>query len=277
MNSRKIAVVLSMLGLSVATATWAAPPANDYDRYSNDADRFGTRSTEPSGGGSAPFDERQVAVANARWAATKEIYSRTDVILNALPVQLRKAFETSTEYKTAANELAAAQHAIDAVQQPAMDKLLTNDEYRDNKSHYDRIAKILAAGHMSQKEVTQLSEQKLEYGLRMHRMEADALAGDPAVKQARTNLQEATAKVQTMRDNFETSVRTNPEFVAVRKAWADARVDYAAASGYLDGLVAARIDALNAFYAQQYYSSVGNVSSPYYVGPYNYGGYNYGR
>ncbi len=260
-------IALVLVGAWAAVVEGGVPDPSD--RYSSDPDRFAPRAAEAGGGNAAaPFDERLVASANARWAATKEIFQRAEMAINVIPVQLRKAFETSAEYKAAMADLAAAQAGIDAAEKPVLDALAQRDEYRSAKTEYDRVAKILRAGRLHPTDQEALSQEKLGYGQRMHRIEFEALANDAAVQKARAQLQTASARVSTLRDTFEQTVRLNPEFLAARKAYGDARVEYAAASAYLDGLVAARCDALNAFYTQQYYSSIGNVSSPYNYGPY---------
>ncbi len=281
-HNRILTSVLSLatvLGLGAFNAAVGqAPGTNPNDDYSN----FRNPSTPSNyGNGSsraAPYDQESVATAYARAAAAYEAVRRWDSAVNVLPIQLQKQFESSPEWKAAQTELRDSYNAYVAAREPVLRRVTESQEYRSIQESHDRITKILAAGNLTPDDRINLATQKMQFGTQLRAMEASAFNNDAGVQQARTRMLNANQRVVALREGFDQNVRNNPEFASARRALGDARVQSAAASYYLYGLLAARQDALDAYYGQIYNDYRHNYPYSYYTPAYTYGyGTYYGR
>jgi hypothetical protein len=183
----------------------------------------------------------QAAFAEAefdnRWAGLQVLLDRA-----------RKDFQISAEYLAARNDFDAAQRAYEAAVETVMARLWSDPQYKDllEKRTEEQIAlKSTGIGTGLRYAV---AAQSMRYSSMATRLEAAALANDPAVQDARMRLVSAHETLALKEKQFESQLYHQPEVVAARQQMETARVDKAAADGYLRGAQITRADQLNLDY-----------------------------
>lgn len=78
-------------------------------------------------------------------------------------------------------------------------------------------------------DVAESARSVIAAGQTMHRLEAAALASDPKATDAQAALSAANAKVAAMRADFDKSLKSDPDWLAAKKALDDARQKLASA------------------------------------------------
>jgi hypothetical protein len=180
----------------------------------------------------------QAAFAQAefdnRWAGLQVLLDRA-----------RKDFQISAEYLAARNDYDAAQRSYDAAVDSVMARLSSDPQYKDllEKRTEEQIALKSTAIGTGLRYV--VATETMRYGSMATRLEAVALANDPAVQDARMRLVSAHATLSLKEKQFESQLYHRPEVVAARQQMETARVNKAGAEGYLLGAQITRADQLN--------------------------------
>jgi hypothetical protein len=238
--------------------------------------------------------------ANARAATARQMYRRVESALNAGVRAAVRDFEQSAQLKEA---LAAEQRAYDALQDARRDALrdvVADPKYQAMQDVRDTLTQKIAdrregvdappvprrvfttepatepAGQWlrlrdelaAEDNIAAMATVKLRVGTDARGMERDALAGNDKVKQARSDLATASAKVTALRDQFDRQLRDNPDLKRVRDDLEDARIARVTAETYLRGADLAAGFALDfAYYLHRWDY---NRYSPYYDYGYGY-------
>jgi hypothetical protein len=179
----------------------------------------------------------QAAFANAEF---ENRWSELQVIID----RARSDFQMSTEYGAAKDELDNSQHAYDAAVDAVMARLQNDQQYKQliEKRTQEQIAlKSAAVGTGLRNSV---ADAKLRVGSMVTQMEAVALANDSAVQDARVRLTAADESMRLREKQFESQLYNRREIVSARTAMETARVNKAAADGYLRGAYITRADQL---------------------------------
>ena len=271
----------------------------DERRKANDADWF--RAPLQQGPQDFPAAELQDAVvANTRAATARAVYRRTEAAMHAAVRSAVRDFEQSAELKEA---LAAEQRAYDALQDArrlGLREVLDNPKYQAMQDLRDTLSQRIAdrregvvvpvAGPRlvsteavgprllprgdADGDVVAIAPVKLRVGSDARAMERDALADNEKVRQAKADLVSASAKVSSLREGFDKSLRDNPEFKQARADLEDARIARVTAEAYLFGADLVAGEALDfAYYLHRYDYYRYNH---YYDYGYGYGTYRYG-
>ena len=269
----------------------------DERRRANDADWF----RAPAGHGPHDFPSAQVhdaVVANANAATARAIYRRAESAMHAAFRAARREFDESAELKEA---LAAEQRAYDALQEArreGLQEVLDNPKYRamldlrealsqriadrreatgDTIVRVVRDARLVSTGAVvppprEDDTVAAIATVKLRVGSDASAMEREALAENDKVRQARSELVAASAKVGALRERFDKSLREDADFKAARDELEDARIARVAAETYLRGADLAAGEALDfAYHVRRYdYYRYNNRDYGYGYSPYRF-------
>lgn len=175
-----------------------------------------------------PVDTRASAAAQDKLLEARTRRGRAQAELNAAITRARRQFERSAEWQAAQARLSAARAALESARARVIGGLSQDPEYRSLKDRQRRLDEHLrgeqapssGAGPTPASEAHVRAEagEKLASGSRAGRMEAAALAADPAAAAARQELTDAGAAVSRLRATFEESVRSDPSVVAARAA-----------------------------------------------------------
>ncbi len=112
----------------------------------------------------------------------------------------------------------------------------------------ERPRDMAKANQMALDNFMALATLKLGYASTLSAMETAALSADDGVKNALNKLRDTAGKTRDMRSGFQREVRRNPDFLAARARYDDARINRVVASAYLESLLNARCIALDYAY-----------------------------
>jgi hypothetical protein len=171
-------------------------------------------------------------------AARAEVRDRTRVLREAehemrqIAMRAQKDFEHSGEYLAAEEAVKEAQAKLDALTTPILTAVRTDPAYQaalaEKQRRQDRLRELKAAAPVTPEQLQAGAAAVLEAGKAVTQIEADALAAEPAVAEARAALAEATARLTALRDGVDDQVRADPD-------WQNARAQVEAAKGDVTG------------------------------------------
>ena len=175
-------------------------------------------------------------------AAARAQVARAESALEARWTALRLAFAGSGDYLKAQAALRDAHAALESARQPLLAALDANPHYRAARQRKSEIQEQLQTARTGGDagSVAALATAAMEQGTAMTAMEAERVNADQAVRTARARLVEAQSRVDTLGRRFETTVSTDPQRQAARRAVDDARAKRATA----DAVYASRNAAL---------------------------------
>jgi hypothetical protein len=201
-------MLTSFLALSIAAVAYSQPPES------------------PVGG--LAFVYGQAGSAHAA-----DQIASTDFYMTV--IRLQREFELSPDYQSAQQDVSDAYDALRAAERPILRVLAGDSHYQELAQKHLKIEMVLADDHLLPRDLWYLAGNKMDYGSEMHRMEADALAADPAVQAARKQLVAAQKKVDLMRQSFEASLYKNPQWAAAKQSYDNAEIADAGAESALIG------------------------------------------
>jgi hypothetical protein len=266
------------LGFMFAGVSKAADtrPANDRDWFRDEepvrpGDREGARErpTEIRGdqryaqrggdeGSNFPGDNLQDwVVANARAAHARAMFHRNEHDLTAAVRDAQFTYEHSKDFKDAQSAETQAYNDYTAARQRALADVVKDPKYIETIRLRDQLGDLIqrrrANKDINHEELLAIASQKLQFASDARAMEMQALDQSQELKDARKKLVDASSRLTAMRQQFDDSVRSNPQILAARKNLEDARVALITAQAYLDGATAAGGLALDyAYYRHRY-------------------------
>ena len=140
----------------------------------------------------------------AELSAARKAMDQAQKALDKVSVVALKEFDSSADYTAAKSELIKAQTGYDAACATVISTLASSPDYvkavaeRDRQKELVKAAKAAGDGCCG----ADVAGDALRACAVVHTMEAAALAASPEVKTARARLQEAQAKVSSMRSAF---------------------------------------------------------------------------
>ena len=242
-------------------------------------------------GGYPTSDIHSAVEANARTAYARANYHRLQDSVNVAIRQMQSSFDQSPELMDARKAEQMAWEDYLAARNAALKAVVADPKYQANaalkndlteqiaevRTSFDsrkpsrgRVAELVDQSKMSK--VVLLATVKLDYAQVTTDMEVTALKGDSKVADTRGKLMSAGARVQSLREGFDRSLRGSPELAALRSKIEDARVAFITAEAFRDGAVEAASEALDyAYYKNRHGSYAG------YEYGFSTGGYGGGR
>ena len=262
-------VRMGVAAMAVAAATCAVAKADGdaWQQWSgSDSPSAVSRGTDNQQNTSQPL-VYDMAPAMARAAVAQAQYDRASINLTDVQIRARLQFEHSPEYRAAVQELSDAQGAYEAACQPVENELMDNPAYRSLIEKRTQTQVALDNSHGDRAVATAITTLKMEYSAAASKMEAEALADDAQVRDAKVRLIAARQTLDSMTERFEDSFADRPAVAAAWQNYQDSIINRAGAQGYLDGAMVTRADVL--LTNQQRYS--GTQYSYCAAWPYGYG------
>jgi len=265
------AVAMTFVGMgSMASAQQSRPYGDDHYR----APQLQSPNNEYSDYPAA--EVQSVPAAKARFAIAQMEMLRSQVNLDRGTRAAVKHFEKSDDMSKATAAQKEAYAKYQAARDRALQPLQSDAEYRAaqemKKKIGDQIVEKHEAAATSDKpvlhEILALATIKLRYAMKASNREVEALQQSSDVREARSQLVNASSKVSNLRTRFADDLREDPDLIAARKAVFDQKVAWVASQAYLGGLIEARGIALDYAYFIHGYN-------PYRV--FGYDPYGFGR
>jgi hypothetical protein len=190
------------------------------------------------------FPDDQVhdwVVANARYAYSRATFHRAEKELDQAVRMSQFSFEQSKEYVEAVAAEKAAYETYNAERNKALQSVVTDPKYtaaiqlRDEAGNKLANYRKMNKGELPKEVVLAMASLKLQYASDAHAIETAALEKDDALKDSRRKMVEAGAKVASLRNAFDVSIRANPQILQARHNLEDSRVALITAEAYLNG------------------------------------------
>jgi hypothetical protein len=228
-------------------------------------------------------DPSDLPAASARAAAARLALAQAETDLNLAVIRLQANFAASPDYRSAADELHAAQAVFDAARSRVAQTLASDDAYQELLSRRDRVGDVLEKDQAILLPIDrlQLSQRKMDYAREASEWENNAMDQNADVTAARQRLAAAATRVRELREKFDAGIPLDPTWQGARAAAINLRVATAAADAYLATAIQSHKDALDAQFGRDAYVN----SYPYAVAQtaandpgygYGYGYYNAG-
>ncbi len=140
----------------------------------------------------------------AELSAARKQMDQAQKALDKVSVVALKEFDSSADYAAAKSELTKAQAAYDAASAAVISTLNSSPDYVKAVAEKNRQQELVKAARTAGDGCcgADVAGDARARGAVVHTMEAAALAASPEVKTARTRLQEAQAKVSSLRSGF---------------------------------------------------------------------------
>ncbi len=190
--------------------------------------------------------------ASARAATARAMFRRAQSELDASIRRAQRDFEKSRAYKQSVAGERDAYDAYLASRSHALRNLADDSRYQSlvqlRSELGERIARRRAAKDISKDELLAMATLKMVYASQARAMEVSALNSDAAMKDARDKMVVASKRVSQMEEDFDDSIRDNPEILMARRNLEDARVSVIATSAYANSAQVAGNAALDYAY-----------------------------
>ncbi len=252
--------ISAISGLSVVMTSSMATAQSSPSQSSSSDNSNGAQ----QGGSSDNFQPvYDLAPAMARYAFAAASYERTYSDLIGTSNRVRKEFYASGDYLTAKHAIEDAQAAYEQAAAPVLAQVHVDQAYQAAMEKRRQADQSLKYAVLSQAMRLEVAREKMEFSAEAGRMEADALAQDGNVQQAKTRVQAMQRALDDKNAQFEASLYTNSSVVAVKHAYDDATTTLAGAQGALYGAWIARNDTVDADIRRSNVAIYANSWSPY--------------
>lgn len=203
-----------LLTADIALAARARRSGRSYRRTSYNS----SRSTYSNNAYNSLAAAAQKA-ASAAAAARAEV-TRAESALSNRALALQREFEASSDYRAALSALRSAQLAHEAARAPVLDALSRDERYRASAEAKNQFQEQLRSAREggSPELVASLAKAAMEQGGVLTAMESERLNADPAVREARSRLLEAQAQVDALRRRYDSSIASDSQWQAARRA-----------------------------------------------------------
>lgn len=226
---------------------------------------------------------RALPSARANAAVAWAQYRRAETYLSLLVNDASRKYKRSDELKNAKAEEQAAWESLNAVRAEATASVKADESYKASLALQRRLEKqiqdLRASDDAPLDRLITLATLKVSYSATSSAMEAAAVAADPRVKSARQRLVDASKRVSDLRQQYDDTVRNDPQIIAARRSLEDARImALGAGTTWIEANRVANIGLDFAYglnqgpYSNNIYNS--GYGNPY--GPYGYGNLGYG-
>ncbi|HEV7299146.1 MAG TPA: hypothetical protein VGN72_07255 [Tepidisphaeraceae bacterium] len=191
----------------------------------------------------------QIPEASSQRARSRMVLLRTKSDMAGTFRKMRFMFDRSPEFRAIAAEERTAYEEYESARLAALAKLVDNEDYKAVVKLRDelgeQIIQLQSVKDIPASSIVPLAEEKLNYARTASAMEAQALAEDPAVRQARDQFVAAGSKLADTKLAFDDSMRYHPDIEAARVKVEDARIEKVADAAYsraLNRVTAAALD-----------------------------------
>jgi hypothetical protein len=191
----------------------------------------------------AKLDTTALDQAKKDAAAAKTEQQKAQAAVAQARGKLMKGFDTKPEVIEAKTKLGTARAAYDAAASPVLKSLSTRSDYKASQAAMvkadEKVSTLRADTTATPEQRATAAKEALDARNAATKARNDALAGDPKIAQAKTNLDAATADLSKIRSAFEQSISTDPDLAAAQQALDDAKAKTKQAD---EAVIAARKD-----------------------------------
>jgi len=187
----------------------------------------------PRGNGTRNSAATRPVDTKARDAAAQEVTQAQSTLEKAqadfarLGSKLQRDADESPELAAALADQMQAQKAFDLAESNVERQLSLDPTYsaaqKQKETLQAQVDALRAGGTATLQEMTDAAKAVLAAGQVLTRLQVSAQADDPQFQQAKAALVKATAKVETLRQQYQQSLLSDPQWTAAKKAIADAQ------------------------------------------------------
>lgn len=276
MFHRQIRLMAISCGLLITTAICGLARADSQWQSWNPDVVAPTPVTQTSQSTKQPAAIYDIAPAMARSAVATVSYDQAYANLRGAVGNAQREFENAPDTVAAKQELDDAMVAYQTVCEPVRAALLDRPEYHSLIEKRTEMEIVISSPDISAAEKTAAATRKMEYASAAARMEANAMANDHAVIDAKLRLDAARQVISEKALRFEIMLGEQPAVAAAQRQFDSAKLNRAGADAYLQGAWITRADSLDA--DQRRYPGTDTVqyASPvtvYWGNPYWWGYY----
>ena len=172
-------------------------------------------------------DTKALEEAKKDDAAARADEKKALVAVSAAHGKLMKGFDTKPETVEANKKIVAAKQAYDAAAAPLLKALEGKPEYKAEQEAVVKADQDVTAVRANPEATAQqrmdAAKKALDARNEVSQARTRALAGNAEVAKAKSDLDEATAALNKLRADFETSIADDPDLAAAKKALDDAK------------------------------------------------------
>lgn len=251
MNARKITLLLAAAVVFPAMAQSRPMPPDPYDPHqSQPTQQNNAPAVYPANNDFPSVEVQAVAPARARMVEMRWTMDLARRSLHRLVDQLREDFEYSAAMQAALRANKAAHDRFTAAREAALTDLKRDARYSTLRSMSDDLRKRIDELKKQDPKanadaILGAAELRLFYASQASDLEMNALAANSDFQNARAALRDSAQQLQTMREQFNRSLKRSEEFVSARDKVETLNIAYLGADAYFLEAVRARDIALN--------------------------------
>ncbi|MCC6423461.1 MAG: hypothetical protein IT447_08275 [Phycisphaerales bacterium] len=177
--------------------------------------------------------------SDALFARSRYFNARSE--LNHLHIRLEREFVQSGAWTTAQSNLITAGSQLQSLRQPLVDAVRNTPAYQRIWQRKYALEKQLESAYAKpnsaerEADIYRLANQLLDLRQELTRMEADALAAEPAVHQAKQDLVSANQQLRDLWDQHARSISANPSWQRAHRRMESAYAQWIDAAGRWQG------------------------------------------
>lgn len=179
----------------------------------------------------------------------RKVVAKAQARLNEVVGKLKNDFDAAPEHKAVVVAAQKAQASYDALRDKDLSALHESAAYKSAVAEREQLSVQLASA-TDDADRPQIAQKRLEAGKKLTAMEVAALDADPGAAEAHQKLVDAGGKYTAQLQEFQQSIRTNPDWQAAKADLDKAKADATAADKELASELAKEADAQKARAAQ---------------------------
>lgn len=172
-------------------------------------------------GGRAAYPERPNPTASAeaqrKVSEAQSEVSKAQGAVSSAASTLRKEFEGSQPFKDAQDALKAAQDKLAAARKPVIDGLKSNAAYQKALANKQALVKQREGMSADDPQIPSMAAKILEAGRPVAAIESAAVDKDPGVKAAKAEVDQAVAKLNELKKEFEGGLKDNNSYLLAKQ------------------------------------------------------------
>jgi hypothetical protein len=188
----------------------------------------------PSQPSTPPYD---LAPAMGQAAYTSAEFDNRWADLQVMVSRARNDFQISADYLAAKHDFEAAQSDYDAAVEAVLSRVHDDPKFKQLAERRTEERIVLNSAPVDTGVRNVMAVETMHDGSQVTLLEAQALADDPAVSEARIRLVATHDNLVMKEKLFESQLYNRPEIAAARTQMEDARANKVGAQGYLNGAI----------------------------------------
>jgi hypothetical protein len=175
----------------------------------------------------AKIDTTALDQAKKDAAAAKAEQQKAQAAVAQARAKLMKDYDTKPEVIEAKKKVETARAAYDAAASPVLKSLSTRSDYKASQDALakadDKVNTVRADAAATPEQRAAAAKDALDARNASTKVRNDALAADPKIAQAKTELDAATSELNKLKADFEQSISSDPDIATAQQALEDAK------------------------------------------------------